>query len=192
MSFNPQKTLGVVDSLTKAAKGLICLGWTIFSFANPKNLLAGIGMLAVGIANSVANAVTAAVSDSLNEILATLSVPLLQLKGYVDSLLRSVNNLKKLYDKLSKKKFDLFNFLFDKQACAIQGANFMNCIFKAIMNKVDKKITSKLVNNVDGVLGKLQKQMKDEVLRSGGLLDKHVGSQINKFETITKKLNVLA
>ena len=60
------------------------------------------------------------------------------------------------------------------------------------MNKIDKKITNKLINNIDNTFGKLQEDIKGEVLRGGGLLDQHVGRQIKQFETLTRKLNILA
>lgn len=192
MAFNPQTTINRVDAIVKATKGLICLGLTAITFLNPRNLLAGIGMLAVGIGNSVANAVLGQIEDHIQDILGTVSVPFKLLKSYVESLQRSVKNLIRAYDNIKQKAKDLVDYLTNTQNCAVQGANFMNCIFKSLMNKIDKKVTNKLISNIDNTFGKLQKQIEGEVLRSGGILDQHVGRQIKQFETLTKKLNILA
>lgn len=194
MAFDPQslgKGIGVVESVVRATKGLICIGRTIFSFLNPSNLLAGIGMFAAGIGNSIANAVLNQVNDHISETLGLLSLPVQALQSYVDSLQRSVTNLLRLYEKVEKRGQDLLDYLLDTQNCAVMGANFLNCLFKALMNKVDQKVTNKLIKGVDGVFGKLQSDLKQEVLRTGGLLDKHVGQQTQRFEILTRKLNAL-
>ena len=192
MAFNPQNTINRVDSLVKATKGLICLGVTAVSFLNPRNLLAGVGMLAVGIANSVANAVTGQIADHIQDVLGIVSVPFLLLKSYVSSLQRSVKNLKRAYTNIAQKAKDLVDYLNNTQNCAVQGANFMNCIFKSLMNKIDKKVTNKLIANIDDTFDKLKKDISGEVLRGGGILDQHGGRQVRQFESLTKKLNILA
>lgn len=192
MGFNPQNTLSKVDAIVKAAKGLICLGETAISFLHPRNLLTGVAMFAAGIANSVANAVIGQVEDHIQDVLGIVSVPFKILKSYVSSLQRSVKNLIRVYDNITQKAKDIVDYLNNTQNCAVQGANFMNCIFKALMNKIDKKVTNKLINNIDNTFNKLKKDMEGEVLRSGGILDQHVGRQIRQFEKLTKKLNILA
>ena len=192
MAFNPQTIVNSVDSIVKATKGLICLGITAVSFLNPRNLLAGVGMLAAGIGNSIANAVLGQIDDHIQDILATVSVPFKLLQAYVKSLQRSVKNLIRAYDNIVQKAKDIVDYLTNTQNCAVQGANFMNCIFKALMNKIDKKVTNKLISKIDNTFEKLQKEITGEVLRSGGLLDQHVGKQVKAFENLTKKLNILA
>ena len=192
MAFNPQTTINKVDAIVKATKGLICLGITAVSFLNPRNLLAGIGMLAAGIGNSIANAVIGQVDDHIQEILGTVSVPFMLLKSYVNSLQRSVKNLKRFYENITQKATDIVDYLTNTQNCAVQGANFMNCIFKSLMNKIDKKVTNKLISKIDNTFDKLQKDITGEVLRGGGILDQHVGKQVREFEKLTKKLNILA
>jgi hypothetical protein len=192
MAFNPQTTINRVDALVKATKGLICLGITAVSFLNPRNLLAGVGMLAVGIANSVANAVTGQIADHIQDVLGIVSVPFLMLRAYTKSLQRSVKNLKRAYKNITQKAKDIVDYLTNTQNCAVQGANFMNCIFKSLMNKIDKKVTNKLISNIDDTFDKLKKDISGEVLRGGGILDQHVGRQVRQFESLTKKLNILA
>jgi len=192
MAFNPQTTLSRVDEIVKATKGLICLGITAVSFLNPRNLLAGIGMLAAGIANSIANAVTGQIEDHIQEVLGTVSVPFQLLKSYVNSLQRSIKNLQRLYEGIIQKAKDIVDYLTNTQNCAVQGANFMNCIFKTLMNKIDKKITNKLISGIDNTFDKFKKDISGEVLRAGGILDQHVGRQVRQFESLTKKLNILA
>jgi hypothetical protein len=192
MSFNPQTTLSKVDAIVKATKGLICLGFTVITFLNPRNLAKGIGLLAIGIGNAVANAVTDQIEDHIQEILGTVSVPFKLLKAYVNSLRRSVRNITRAYDNITQKAKDIVDYLTNTQNCAIQGANFLNCIFKSLMNKINRKVTNKLINNIDDTFGKLQEQIKGEVLRGGGILDQHVGRQIKQFEKFTRKLNILA
>ena len=192
MGFNPQNTLSKVDAIVKATKGLICLGETIVTFLHPRNLLTTIAMFAAGIGNSVANAVIGQIEDHIQDVLGIVSVPFKLLKSYVNSLQRSVKNLTRLYKNIRQKGKDIVDYLTNTQNCAIQGANFMNCIFKALMNKIDKKVTNKLIKNIDNTFNKLKKDMEGEVLRGGGILDKHVGKQIRQFENLTKKLNILA
>lgn len=192
MAFNPQTTINRVDAIVKATKGLICLGVTAVTFLNPRNLLKGVGMLAIGIGNSVANAVVGQVEDHIQEILGTVSVPFKLLQSYIKSLQRSVKNIKRFYENITQKGIDIVDYLTNTQNCAVQGANFMNCIFKALMNKIDKKVTNKLISKIDNTFEKLQKDIAGEVLRGGGILDQHVGKQVRQFEALTKKLNILA
>lgn len=192
MAFNPQTTINRVDAIVKATKGLICLGFTAVTFLHPRNLLKGVGMLAIGIGNSVANAVVGQVEDHIQEILGTVSVPFKLLQTYIKSLQRSVKNIKRFYENITQKGADIVDYLTNTQNCAVQGANFMNCIFKALMNKIDKKVTNKLISKIDNTFEKLQKEIAGEVLRGGGILDQHVGKQVRQFEALTKKLNILA
>lgn len=176
-----------IDKIVAAAKSLVCLPSILFTFAHPKNLLKGIGMIAAAVGNSVANTILDTIQDRVDDLLDTAFFPLKLLQRYVELLQNTVSNLEKILKNLDKKSKNLNDFLKNTQNCAVQAANFMNCIATAIANKITKKVLPKINNQFD----KLQRDIAAETYRAGGLMEKHAGRQIRAAEKLTKQLEIM-
>lgn len=187
---------GKLDTLAKAAKGLLCLPSILKSFAltNPKNILKSLTSIAGVLVNSIAGAVLGAIEDRINQLLGLVTLPLRLLQKYVQSLLNIVDNVKQILRNVKNKAADLKDFLKNTQNCSIQTANFMNCIATAVQKNLTKAVLAKIKNplsKLDNQFDKLQKQIQTDVFRAGGLLEQHVGREIAAVEKITKQLSIL-
>ena len=191
---------GKLDTLQKAAKGLLCLPSILKSFAltNPKNLLKGIAGVAASVlataVDSIAGAILGAIEDTINQLLDLATLPLRLLQKYVQTLLNIVSNVKQILRNVENKAKDLKDFMKNTQNCSVQAANFMNCIATAVQRNLTKAVLSKIKNplsKIENQFNKLQKQIQADVFRAGGLLEQHVGNQLAAAEKITKQLSIL-
>ncbi len=176
-----------IDKIVTAAKGLLCLPSILFTFANPQNLLKGIGLIAGAVGNAVANAVLDTIQDRVQDLISTAILPLKLLQGYVKSLQNTLSNVQQLLKNLDKKSKNLNLFMKNTQNCAVQAANFMNCIATAIANKITKNILPKLNSQFD----RLQRDIASETYRAGGLMEQHVGREVRSAERLTKQLAMM-
>ena len=193
---------GKIDTIIKAAKGLLCLPSILgqFNATNVKNLLKGLAGFAAGLAASIIDSVVGAVTDTINNIINTALAPLRLLQSYVKSLLNIVDNISNIYENLKKqfsfnaKAFNLREFLMNQQNCNVMAADFMNCLLTGIANKVNKKVLSKLQNplkKVDAALSKLHKEIAAETFKAGGMMEQYVGKHIRAAEKLTKQLDFM-
>lgn len=194
---------GKIDNIIKAAKGLLCLTALLgkFKAADMRNLLGGLAGMAAAAAMNIASAVATAVADTINGMLNTALAPVRMLQGYVNSLLNVAENIGNIIDNikgklknLSAKSFNLRDFLMNTQNCNIQAADFMNCLLTSVMNKLNKKVLSKLENplrKVDAQLSKLQKEIAAEAFKAGGLMEQYVGRNLRAAEKLTKQLEIM-
>lgn len=176
-----------IDKIVTAAKGLLCLPSILFTFANPVNLLKGIGMIAGAVGNAVANAVLDTIDDRVKDLIGTAILPLKLLQEYVGGLQKTLGNVQQILKNLNKKSKSLHSFMNNTQNCAVQAANFMNCIATAIARKITKNILPKLNSQFD----RLQRDIASETYRAGGLMEQHVGRQVRSAEKFTKQLAMM-
>ena len=189
-------TVGKLDPLIKAAKGLLCLPSLLKSFKtiSPANLLKGLAGMAAGLAASIVGAIADAITDRIMQLLDIITMPLQLLQRYIKTLLDTITNIKKLFANIKQKAKDLLNFLKNTQDCSVQTANFLNCIATAVQKKITKKVLSKIKNplsKLDNQFTKLQKDIQAEAFRAGGFLEQHVGRQVAAAEKLTRQLEVL-
>lgn len=187
---------GKIDTIIKAAKGLLCLPSILgqFNATNVKNLLKGLAGFAAGLAANILDSVVGAVTDTINNILNTALAPLRLLQSYVKSLLNVVDNISNIYKNLKKKSFNLREFLMNQQNCNVMAADFMNCLLTNVANKVNKKVLSKLQNplkKVDAALSKLHKEIAAETFKANGLMEQYVGRHVKAAEKLTKQLDIM-
>ena len=199
--------IGQLDSLVRLAKGLLCLPvvFSKFNFADTKNLLKGIGAIAAGMVAGIANMVAEAVADRINALVGTavnaVLGPLKMLASYIRLLRSTVENIKQtainIKERLKNSKsksLDLKKFHFDTQNCAVHAANFLNCVFTAINNKLTNAVLSKLNNplrKVDSKLAKLQKDIAITSFQAGGIMEQYVGRNLRFAEKLSKQLSIL-
>lgn len=187
---------GKLDTVVKAAKGVLCLPSMLKSFAaaNPASLLKGLLGAAGGLAGAIAGSIVDAITDRVNTLLGIATLPLRMIQGYVKSLLNIVDNIKSILKNLKSKAGDLKNFFKNTQNCSVQTANFMNCIATAAQNKITKAVLSKIskpLSKLDNQFNKLQRDIQADVFKAGGMLEQHVGRQLAAAEKLTKQLSIL-
>jgi len=177
-------------NIQKAAKGLLCLPSILSKFKAPAGGGGGGGMmgsLLSGMANAAAGSIASQIQQRISQLANTALQPLLRTINNIKSL---IGNIQGLLSKLSGNKtkhVDLRAYLFEKQDCAVQAANFMNCI----INIVAKKVTKKVMPSVNKQFDQLQKDITAEAFRANGMLDNYVNRQVKEAEKLTRQLSLM-
>lgn len=176
-------SMGQLDMLVKAAKGLLCLPVVLskFKLADIKNLLKGVGAIAAGLVANIAISVAEAITDRINSLAKTIA-NVIRKKAQQ----QTVN--------IQPKALDLKKFHFNTQNCAVHAANFLNCVMTIVANKITAAVLSKLNNPLrkfDSKLAKLQKDISVNAFQAGGLMDQHVGRHLKFAEKLTKQISIL-
>lgn len=180
--------LNNLDKIVKLSQGLLCAGMTAATLlSNPANLFKAVGFVAASVGNLITNAIADRMQARVNNILQITSLGIRLLKSYVESAQNILSNLQQIYDKIKKKQSNLLDFIFNTQNCAIQAANFLNCISAIIAKKITKKVLPKIDNEFD----RIQNEVAGAIYNAGGVMEQHAGRNLRSVEKLTKQLNAM-
>jgi hypothetical protein len=180
--------LNNLDKIVKLSQGLLCAGMTAATLlSNPANLFKAIGFVAASVGNLITNAIADRIEARVGGILKITSLAVRLLKSYVESAQNILSNLQQIYDKVKKKQGNLLDFIFNTQNCAVQAANFLNCISAIIAKKITKKVLPKIDNEFD----RIQNEVAGAIYSAGGVMEQHAGRNLRSIEKLTKQLNAM-
>lgn len=172
--------IGTVDNVVRAANGLLCAASVLFTFTDPTILLKGIGLFAANIANTAGNLIADAIQYRVDSLLGQISLPIRLLQSYIKSLTG-------ILDSLTKKSLDLRIFMTETQNCAVQAANFLNCIAQSVANQISKKV----IANIDKEFDTIQSNVSKSIYSKDGLLSQHTQRNIRAAEKIANQITIM-
>lgn len=158
-----------VDGIMAASRGVMCLASSIFgagSNINASTILGGLKAVAVGLAASILNAVTVVILRRVDQIIGSALSPIRHIRMLIDDLTASLVGTKSLFDKAT----NLDNYLSNRQNCAVNGANILNCLAQSAINK----ITNKVAMSVDKSIGGIADSVTKEAVGVNGAIASHV------------------
>jgi phage-related minor tail protein len=160
-----------VDGAVAAAKTVICLGSNVLgAIKNPKALLGALGSLASGIAVGLAASVTSLISAHINRTINSALSPLRIVQQKIAEFTAIAGALLATIENIKQEAADFERFLKNRQECAAQGAQLLNCVAQVISNK----ITPKALISIDNKLNEVHNSVMDTLMGNDGLLSQHV------------------
>jgi hypothetical protein len=181
-------TLSNLDKLVKLSQGLLCMGMTAATLlTNPSSLFKSIGYIAASAGNLITNAIIGRMQYRVASVLGIAAVGIRLLKSYLESGRNLLSNLNEIYQKVKNKKTNLLDYLYNTQNCAVQAANFLNCISAVIA----KKITKKVLPKIDSEFDRIQNEVAGAVYSAGGVMEQHVGRNLRSMERLSKQINAM-
>lgn len=152
---------GTIDNVLAVTNGAICLFSSIFgAVTNPATILSGLALIGASLLNSITNAVISVINRRVNQMLGALLAPVRQIESIISDLTKILIDVQNLIDKAS----NLDKFLMNKQDCANQAANFINCIAQSAINQ----ITNKVAMNIDKEIGKIANDVTAKSFNANG------------------------
>lgn len=179
--------IGKIDKLARAAHGLVCLANVLGAFTNPASLMALIGTIALNAASMIGSIIGDMIGKRVKNLLGMSLLPVALLQSYIARLLAAISSLERTFIGVDNKAGNLLDYIFNTQDCAAQVARLMNCMSKLIA----KKVTNKILPKIDNVFAKLEREVADEVFKTGGLLEQQVGRRVRTVEKLASQLSIL-
>jgi hypothetical protein len=177
-----------VDGAVAAAKTVICLGSNILgAITNPKAALGAIGSLASGIAVGLAASVTALIGAHVNRIVNSALSPLRLVQQKIAEFAAIAGAITATIENIKQEAADFEKFLKNRQECAAQGAQLLNCVAQVISNK----ITAKTLISIDNKLNDVHNSVMDSIMGDDGLLAQHVERHNNFVKKAQSQIKFL-
>lgn len=159
------------DKLMAATKGLMCLPTGIFGLlANPSAILGGLANAALGLATSIIGVATQIVMDKVRDLTRSILSPLRLITAEIQKLTTSLLSIQDTINKLKAKSKSLEDYLKNRQDCAAQAANMLNCLVQNINNR----LTANVAKNINKTLNPLVSKVDQSMRGVNGSLRQHI------------------
>lgn len=173
-----------IDGIMGSANGLLCLTSGIFGIlSNPAAVLKGLTNIAIGLAASIVAAATKIISDRVNEMIGSILSPVKLVRAFIIQLTADLISIQDLIKTIKDKSMGLDAYFKERQNCAAQAANLMNCLTQNIVNKITNKVAMKI--DQKGMAKLAKSVQKDMVDPANGAIVK----QINRYGKFVDKVN---
>lgn len=147
----------IVQTLTKGARGVFCIGALLTDPAMMLNMLKMCGQYLAALGLKFVNDIYKSCISRINRILSTVYGIVLGYFNTIKNIITAIKNLGDLWEKITNFKMgeSLLDKLFKKENCDYFIANIMRCMMNKLLepyiSKYKRKINQKITDFADGI-----------------------------------------